>query len=110
MSTKLLCQLGRSFWLVLIATTISCCWNANLVGQEMSVTVNVFPNSSRVLIEGTGAPETKWSFLDSYAGMVGLAGRIEKFALADAGGSEMEVRKLAPGQYESSKAATRFRY
>jgi predicted metalloprotease with PDZ domain len=76
----------------------------------MNVTVTAFPDSFRALIEGTSAPATKWSFLDSYAGLVGLGGRIENFALADAGGSELEVHKIAPGQFQSSKPATRFRY
>ena len=36
--------------------------------------------------------------------------RVERFAALDEGGAEILTRKLAPGQFDSTKAASRFRY
>ena len=65
----------------------------------------------RVHVEGQRSVATKaWSFLNAYAGATNLAERIENFTLADAVGAEVPVRRLAPGEYESARAATHFRY
>ena len=61
-------------------------------------------------MQGSSAPASVWSFLDSYASVVGLANRIERFTLFDERGNEVQVRKLAPGQFNSPKPAPRFRY
>ena len=78
--------------------------------QQMSASISVLPNSSRVAIDGSCAAMTKWSFLDVYGGIVGLGRRIEQFNVFDADGQLIQVRPLAPGQFESAKPATRFRY
>ncbi|MFN2577425.1 MAG: hypothetical protein ABR607_07005 [Pyrinomonadaceae bacterium] len=76
----------------------------------MSVSIRVAPESERVFVEGKCAPASVWSFVDSYAGVVALANRVERFTLFDDKGDEIPVRKIAPGQFNSLKPAARFRY
>ena len=65
----------------------------------------------RVRIQGRrDAPATSWSFRNAHAGMLGLAERIENFSLADEGESPVPARKLAAGEYEAARPATRFAY
>jgi predicted metalloprotease with PDZ domain len=65
----------------------------------------------RVKIHGRReSAATSWSFRNAHAGMLGLAGRVENFTLADENESGVPVRKLAPGEYESARPATRFAY
>ena len=64
----------------------------------------------RVLMEGERAPTTVWSFRDSYAGVLGLGARVSGMQLFDATGAEIQTRKIAPGQFEAAKPASRFRY
>jgi len=79
-------------------------------GQQWNATVRVLPDASRVIVEGNCTAATVWSFLDSYASMVGLANRVERFTLIDEDGNETPARKIAPGQFDSPKPAARFRY
>lgn len=66
---------------------------------------------ARVQVEGeTPSPTKVWSFRNGYASLMGLAERIENLKLADADGVEVPVQKLAPGEYEAARAATRWRY
>ena len=65
----------------------------------------------RVKIQGRrDAPATAWSFRNAHAGMLGLAERIENFSLADERESAVPARKLAAGEYEAARPATRFAY
>lgn len=65
----------------------------------------------RVKIQGwRGDPASSWSFRNAHAGMLGLAERIENFSLADDQNSAVPARKLAAGQYEAARPATRFAY
>ncbi len=88
------------------------CVGASASARSLDVKVTVLSASpARVRVEGRReAGATAWSFRDSYAGAVGLAGRIENLSLADEGGAAVSFRQLAPGQFTSAKAATRFSY
>jgi hypothetical protein len=84
--------------------------SSSVQAQQWTATVRVLPDANRVIVEGRSAPASVWSFLDSYASMVGLANRVERFTLIDEGGNETPARKIAPGQFDSPKPAARFRY
>src|SRR5215510_703272 len=88
---------------------IVCAWSHSRA-QQPRITIEVSPDSGRAVIDGTGTPGTRWSFRDSYAGILGLGNRIERFALFDDQGNEFSARTIAPGQFESAKAAARFRF
>jgi predicted metalloprotease with PDZ domain len=77
------------------------------MSAQMSV-VSLSP--PRVRVEGSRASATKsWSFRHSYAG-ISLADRLENLSLKDASGADVPVRRLAPGEYEAERPATRFSY
>ena len=79
--------------------------------QSLTVSVQVLPGApGRLLIEGSGSPREAWSFRDTYAGIVGLGERVRGFQLFDAGGKQVAVRRIAPGQFASTEAAAKFKY
>lgn len=81
---------------------------AQSVNARISVVSLVPP---RVRIEAAQAKGTRaWSFRNAYAGIIGLGERIENLSLYDAEGTEVTARKLAPGEYEAARAATKVRY
>lgn len=65
---------------------------------------------SYLVVDAECAPTSVWFFRDSYAGMLGLGDRVAELKAFTANGAEIPVRRIAPGQYESSNAATRFSY
>ncbi|HYN83676.1 MAG TPA: hypothetical protein VER32_00380 [Pyrinomonadaceae bacterium] len=65
----------------------------------------------RVRVEGRRDRATAaWSFRNSYAGMLGLAARVEKLVLRDESGAEVTATRRAPGEYDSARPATHFSY
>jgi predicted metalloprotease with PDZ domain len=110
MSTKRLRGLGRSWASALSVAFLAAFAFSVANAQQMSATIRVLPDSSRVIIEGTSAPASVWSFRDSYAGVLGLGNRIERFVLRDETGKEIPSRRIAPGQFESARPASRFQY
>lgn len=104
-------QTRRYILLALLSSVaLSLSAGASVSAQPMSANIRVASDSSRVIVEGRGDTASVWSFLDSYASMVGLANRVERFTLIDEAGKEIQPRKIAPGQFDSPKAAARFRY
>ncbi len=80
--------------------------------QTLRARVSIISLSpARLKIEGEYAGgAAQWSFLNTYGGIIGLADRIQNFALADAAGNEVPVRKLAPGEFKAAKVVTHFSY
>ena len=80
--------------------------------QDIEATISVVSVSPpRVRSSGRrDTPATAWSFRNVHAGMLGLAERMENFSLADEQGAAVPVRKLAAGEYEAARSATRFAY
>ena len=65
----------------------------------------------RVRVEGRRAAATKvWTFHNVYAGLTGLAGRLENLTLTDEGGAPVPVRGLAPGEFTAERPATGFSF
>ena len=111
-------RLRRLYWVwfvfpkrALFAIPGLLCACASVAGaQQLESTIQVIPSSAKVIVEGERAPVRVWSFRDSYAGVVGLGNRIERMTLFDDHGLEVTARKIAPGQFESARPASRFRY
>jgi predicted metalloprotease with PDZ domain len=93
---------------VLLALVI--CLSSRASAQQLEVTIKASPESSRVTIEGRGAARSKWSFIDSYGSVLGLSNRVENFQLFNETGAPVQVRRLAPGQFEAETAAGHFKY
>src|SRR6266550_1438914 len=94
-------RICRHIRLLICSIVLSGTAVATVSAQQLNANIRVASDFSRVIVEGSSAPASAWSFLDSYASVVGLANRIERFTLFDEGGSEVQVRKLAPGQFNS---------
>lgn len=80
--------------------------------ESLKAGIVVLPTSpTRVKILGERSlPTRAWSFRNVYANVMNLGERIENLELADAKGVAIPVRRLAPGEYEAERAATRFVY
>ena len=88
-----------------------CCFTSIVNAQQMSVVIRVQPDApGRVRIEGERAPTTVWSFRDTYAGVLGLGARVSGMQLFDTSGAEIQTHRIAPGQFEAARPASRFRY
>jgi len=110
MSTNAIRKIIRQFALTASVISTVCVLVSNASAQAHDIEVRVLPDDVRVAIEVNGAAASSWSFLDSYAGMVGLARRVERFAAFDESGSEVPVTQTAPGQFRSDRSAKRLRY
>src|SRR5436309_2759206 len=102
-----LCAMIRSLPLAVLTL---CLLAAPVSAQNFRVLIRAVPESNRVVIEGSCAPTKGWSFRDSYAGILGLGGRVEGLRLFDSAGIEIPYRKMAPGQFASEASASRFQY
>ncbi len=80
--------------------------------QALDVKLKVLPGSpSRVRVEGRRSEAASaWSIRNFYGSAAGLAERVENFALADAGGASVTVKKLAPGEFSAASPANVFSY
>jgi len=84
-------------------------------GQEIETKIKLLP-ASRVRVEGkflnpkTSLAGNNWSFLQNYADVSGLAMRIENLNLFDAGGQNLEVKKLIAGEFQTRKTAVAWQY
>lgn len=55
-------------------------------------------------------PSRSWSFRNVYAGVLGLAERVEQFQSFDVNGKEVSVKKIATGEFRSELDATAIGY
>lgn len=91
---------------------MSSCANLAAQAQTLNARISVVSlTPPRVRVEAERAEGTKaWSFRNAYAGLDGLGERIEKLSLSDEQGVEIAARKIAPGEYEAARAATKISY
>jgi predicted metalloprotease with PDZ domain len=91
---------------------LSLCATSAASAQALDVKIKVVSVSpARVHVEGRRAGgASNWSFRKFYAGVSGLAERVENFSLYDEGGAAVAVNKLAPGEYTAAKPSPRFSY
>jgi len=84
---------------------------ANAKAQVPGSAVNiVVSENSEVRIQiKVGSPDEQWSFVNSYAGALGLGDRIKNFEALDSG-SVIASRKIASGEFRSEGKATALRY
>jgi hypothetical protein len=101
----------RHFVIALNCVAVLICLPSLAHAQKARVEIRVLPNSTgRIIVDGSCAPATTWSFRDSYAGVLNLGSRIERVKLFDAAGTEVTIRSIAPGQFQAATPATKFRY
>lgn len=101
----------RYLALTLLFIALLSCVTSIASAQQTSIAIRVLPDSNgRVVVEGSCAPATAWSFRDSYAGILNLGSRVDGLKLFDAAGTEITNRKIAPGQFQAATPASKFRY
>lgn len=109
---RLRCKASRLAGLILLALLCAAgaCTQARAEALNARISVvSVAP--ARIKIEGErSTPARTWSFRNTYAGIIGLAERIENLSLTDEKGDAVALRKLAPGEYEAAAPALRFSY
>jgi predicted metalloprotease with PDZ domain len=88
------------------------CPNLAAHAQSIRARISIVSQTPpRVRVEAERAKGAKaWSFRNAYAGITGLGERIEKLSLSDAQGVEIAARKLASGEYEAEREATKISY
>jgi predicted metalloprotease with PDZ domain len=88
-----------------------CCFASVVSARQVRVIIQPPVDShARAFIEVVSDPVRIWSFPNSYAGVSELGSRIERLEAFDTDGAEISVRKIAPGQFEAARSASRFRY
>jgi predicted metalloprotease with PDZ domain len=99
-------------WFMCGAFLLLSCANIAAQGQSVSARISVVSlTPPRIRVEAERAEGARaWSFRNAYAGLTGLGERVENVSLSDAQGVEIAARKLAPGEYEAARAATKIRY
>jgi len=110
MSTHSIRQISRQLLIASACLASACLLTSGTLAQSPKIDVRVLSDSNRAAIEINSAPASSWSFLDSYAGIVGLGRRVERFTAFDATGAEVSVSQTAPGQFRSVKPARRISY
>ena len=110
-TAQLKARFGRHFVTALSCVAVLICLTSIAGAQQARVEIRVLPNSTgRIIVDGSCAPATAWSFRDTYAGVLNLGSRIEALKLFDASGREVAYRSIAPGQFQAATPATKFRY
>jgi predicted metalloprotease with PDZ domain len=110
MSTRLWHSFERKFVILLGLVAVIAGVSAGAAAQQVSVRIRLVPETGRIDVEGNCPATARWSFPDSYGGVLGLGNRIERFVVLDESGAEVPTRKIAPGQFDSPKAGSHFRY
>jgi hypothetical protein len=80
--------------------------------QTLDVKISIVSiTPPRAHVEGRRAAGAKeWSFRNIYAGVAGLAERVENLALADESGAAVAFRQVSPGELAAERPASRFSY
>jgi hypothetical protein len=56
------------------------------------------------------SPGRSWSFRNAYAGVLGIAERVDAFRATDDTGQDVQVKKIATGEFRSDRDANRISY
>ena len=105
---KSLSQIRSSFFIFLLIFV-----SANIATAQTSrhtrVTISV--NSDQIKVEAElSAPSTSWSFRNAYAGVLGIAERVDDFRAITGSGQDARATKIATGEFRSALDATRIAY
>jgi hypothetical protein len=79
--------------------------SGHIVTAQSRVTISINDRSQIKIDAELPMPSRSWSFHNAYAGVLGIAERIEDFRAVDA-----DVRKAAVGEYRSERESSRISY
>ena len=77
--------------------------------KRTRVTISI-PTPGEVTVEAESAPLRSWSFRNAYAGVLGVAERIENFRAFTNAGADPRLKKSATGEFRSELDVARIRY
>ena len=77
--------------------------------ESTRVTISVLP-AGEARVDAESSPRRSWSFRNAYAGVLGIAERIENFQAFSNSGEDPRLKKIATGEYRSDLDATRISY
>lgn len=75
---------------------------------DVKITVSSVPEV-RIRIESL-SPASEWSFVNAYAGVLGLGERIEQFRAFGPDGADLNAKKIATGEFRSGLGAVAVEY
>ena len=84
------------------------CLTTSVTAQEVKLSV-VSPAEVRIRIDSIG-PTSEWSFRNVYAGVLGIAERVEQFHAFGLNGEDVGARKIATGEFRSKAIAKAVEY
>lgn len=105
-------QIARALGCACVLLLLFGCQAEAVRAQSMEARITVLSVSpARVRVEGRRDVATRvWSFRNAYGNLLGLGERIENLSLADEKGVNVPVKKLAAGEYEAEREASRWSY
>jgi hypothetical protein len=81
---------------------------SEVAAQEVKITVSS-PAEVKIRIESL-SPGSEWWFRNAYAGVLDLAQRVEQFRAFAPDGTDLNARKIAPGEFRADGVATKIEY
>ena len=103
---KQFCAVIFALWCGVFGVTASAAKGA--WGPEVKITVSS-PAEVRIRIESLPAG-AEWSFRNAYAGVFGLADRVEQFRAFGSGGADLGAKKIATGEFRTGAGAETIDY
>ena len=91
--------------IIVVLCVVASVANAN---ESTRVTISISPGEAR--IEAESSRMRSWSFRNAYAGVLGIAERIEDFRAVTNSGADPRLKKSAVGEFRSELDATRISY
>jgi hypothetical protein len=82
--------------------------SSSVAAHEVKIAV-VSPAEIRIRIDSIG-PDREWSFRNAYAGVLGIAERVDQFHAFGSGGEDVGARKIATGEFRSTAVADTVEY
>ena len=74
------------------------------------VTINVSPSGEVRIAAESSTPVSSWSFRNAYAGILGIAERLQDFRATTSSEQDAKVKKIATGEFRSELPAGKISY
>jgi hypothetical protein len=107
-----LCAFAGEILCMACAVVVIMCFAAAIARANGSntVTINVAPSGEVRIDVHSSSPANSWSFRNSYAGILGIAERIDDFRAAASSELDAKARKIATGEFRSELEAGKISY
>lgn len=93
--------------IILVVLCLAAC--ATYASEPVRITISISP-AGDASIDAQSSPRRSWSFRNAYAGVLGIADRVENFQALSSSGDDPRFKKIATGEFRSEIDATRISY